>query len=144
MPTIRLLEPGEVPVALLSNVLPAPLGNTPTAGVSTYAARADHNHDDSELRDFVANKTEKVEFEIDFGSTARRSHSFSIAVTGITVGSAVSVTQSGNSPTGKDADENEMDMFICNGRCGVAGTLIVNIASLFGPVMGKYKFIAVF
>lgn len=53
MPTIRLLQPGDVPVALLSNVPPSPLDGTSTAGTSTYAARADHNHDDSQLRAFV-------------------------------------------------------------------------------------------
>lgn len=55
MATIRVLAPGEVPVALLSNVLPAPLSGVASAGTSVYAARADHNHDDSELRAYVEN-----------------------------------------------------------------------------------------
>lgn len=53
MAIIRVITPGEVPVALLSNELPSPLSGIAYAGTSIYAARADHNHDDSELRAFV-------------------------------------------------------------------------------------------
>lgn len=50
MPIIRLLAPGEVPVALLSTTeLPKVPAETPVIGTSTYAARADHVHPEQEL-----------------------------------------------------------------------------------------------
>jgi hypothetical protein len=207
MAVIRILAPGEVPVALLSNVLPSPLSGVASAGSSSYAARADHNHDDSDLRAYVtgqqaaledaktsalsaistdktaaqsaistdrtaatnaistarssaltdietaraqavselATRTRNTLFEIDFGTESTRSFVGTVAgVTGITTAHAVTVSQSGAQPTGKSVDENEMDAFICRGLCLVNGSLKVFIDSVFGPVKGKFKFIATY
>lgn len=151
MTTIRLYEPGEVPTALLSNVLPSPIGPSANAGISTFAARADHNHDDSALRayvetavDVINTKVSLYEVEVDFGSTAIRSKKFTVSMPGLVIGDGIAIALSGNAATGRKSDESEMEEFTCVGRCVATGVLTFIAKSLAGPVKGRYKFSIMF
>lgn len=77
--------------------------------------------------------------ELDFGATPRISFVATVNDTRVTTASSVTMLQSGIAPTGKSADENEMDALVC--RClPAAGSFTAYIDSMFGPVIGKFKF----
>jgi hypothetical protein len=78
------------------------------------------------------------EIEIDFGSSPTRTKTFTIIDASVTPLSHLVILQSGAAPTGRQADENEMDPILFSGTPGSGQfTLIAN--SLTGPVTGKYK-----
>lgn len=83
-----------------------------------------------------------VVVELDFGSTPTRSKTFTVTDGRILPAKSVLMNQSGVAPTGKSADENEMDSFMANCLPGT-GSFTANIFSLFGPVVGKFKFLYV-
>lgn len=77
--------------------------------------------------------------ELDFGSTPTRSTVATINDQRVTATSNILMLQSGIAPTGKSADENEMDTLIC--RClPAAGSFTAYINSMDGWVVGKFKF----
>ena len=146
MATIRLLAPGEVPTALLSNVPPVPSSEVAESGISTSAARSDHVHSDIPIRALIAVKSKSVEFEVDFGVGLNIKNATAIlsGFSELLVGDSVSVVQSGNVSAGRSFDESEMESFICTGRCEVNGELTFHMNSIFGSVAGIYKFIAIY
>ena len=77
--------------------------------------------------------------ELDFGALPVREGKFAVNDTRVTATSNVLMLQSGQAPTGKSADENELDAIDC--RCTPApGQFTAYLSSLFGPVSGKFKF----
>lgn len=78
------------------------------------------------------------EIEIDFGSSAVRSKSFSVADAGVTAASKIVPQQSGKAATGRTADENEMDLLHLRAVPG-AGAFTLYAACLTGRVNGKFK-----
>jgi hypothetical protein len=79
-----------------------------------------------------------TETEVDFGTTPTRHKSFTITDAGVTAASNIVAVQSGKAPTGKSADENEMDSLLFN--CDPAtGTFTLRGFAKDGPVVDKYK-----
>jgi len=77
------------------------------------------------------------ETEIDF-TTALTESSFTITDAGVVAGSKIVISISGNTPTGRNADEIQMESFYYY-AVPAAGTFSLFIRSLQGPVYGKYK-----
>lgn len=80
-----------------------------------------------------------TEVEVDFGTTPVRSKNFNIVDATVTAATKIMAMQSGSAPTGKNADDNEMDKidFVCASKAGsfdVYATVIDGIM-----VAGKYK-----
>jgi hypothetical protein len=79
-----------------------------------------------------------TETEVDFGSVATRSKSFTIIDAGVNTNSKILASQSMDAATGKSQDENEMDALQC--RCAAhSGQFILYVDSLFGPIRDKFK-----
>lgn len=77
--------------------------------------------------------------EVDFGVRAKNSHVVTLAVPGLVAGRPVVAVQSGDAATGRQADENELDMYSVNARAQM-GALVLNIDSIAGSVLqGKSK-----
>lgn len=148
MAQIQILPPGSFPSTLLGSDTPQAIDGAGSAGASAFAARQDHKHDDSVIKSYVDNfannRTTKTEFEINFGTTPVRSKKTSISIPTAVVGMSVAILPSGNAGSGKDEDEPEMEVFVGVAVCKVAGTLIVTVSSLQGPITGRYKFIAIY
>lgn len=154
MATITVLGPGDLQPAILTSTA-TPQQSTPMGaiGLASTAARSDHTHPDQNIRDLISagdaanlaainGKSRNVEFEIDFGAGALFKQ---IVITGfadLTVNKPIAIFQSGNVVFGRPADESEMEMFHCVGRCMANGELTVLAKSLEGKVAGIYKFIA--
>ena len=79
------------------------------------------------------------EVEVDFGATSVKSKTFTVTDAGVSPGMKIVVTQSGNAPTGRSADENEMDVLIGRAFAGT-GQFKLFVDCLTGMVSGKYKF----
>ena len=77
------------------------------------------------------------ETEIDF-TTALVESTFTITDAGVVAGSKIVISISGNTPTGRNADEIQMESFYYY-AVPAAGTFSLFIRSLQGPVYGKYK-----
>ena len=77
--------------------------------------------------------------EYDLGATPTSYATFTQTDSNVSSTSNVDMVQSGQAPTGRSADENEMDRFEVVTSPG-AGQFTVWIRSLDGPVVGKYKF----
>lgn len=82
---------------------------------------------------------DSVLVELDFGATPGVSLTSVISDPRVSVASSILMVQSGAAPTGKSADENEMDAFVCRCLPG-AGSFTAYIDSAFGPVRDKFKF----
>lgn len=80
-----------------------------------------------------------TEIEIDFGPLPRYVVTSSIADGTVSATSKINIWQAGIAPTGKTADENEMDGLICNAFPGT-GTFDLRAFAVPGPVSGKYVF----
>lgn len=81
-----------------------------------------------------------TELEVNFGSSPpTRYKTFTVTDAGVAASSKVFVLQSGNAPTGKQADENEMDPIVCNAQ-PASGSFTLRCKSLDGPVVNKFKF----
>ena len=78
------------------------------------------------------------EIEIDFGASAVRSKKFLISDAAVLASSKVVPLQSGKAATGRQADENEMDMLHLR-AAPAAGAFTLYAACLTGRVNGKFK-----
>jgi len=67
------------------------------------------------------------------------SQSFTVQDPRVTASEQVVMWQSGQAPTGKSQDENELDAFSCRCASG-AGSFVAYIDSLFGVVAGPFRF----
>ena len=84
-----------------------------------------------------------AETEIDFGATPTAYANFTVSNGSVTASSKILVSQSGNAPTGKSADENEMDRLTCS-ALPASGSFTLYCKSEDGPVVGTYKVFYVF
>lgn len=75
-----------------------------------------------------------VSVTVDFGTTARRSKTFDITVTGAFVGQQVVAVPSLDMPSGVSADELEMDPIIAFGSVISPNTVRLRVSSLRGPI----------
>lgn len=80
-----------------------------------------------------------TEVEVDFGATSVRSKAFTITDPAVSPTSIIVIVQSGNAPTDKDADENEMDVLVPRALAGT-GQFTLWVDCLTGTVLGKFKF----
>jgi hypothetical protein len=71
-------------------------------------------------------------------TSAKRVGVFTVAHIGATPGGKVLCSMSGDAPTGRSADELEMDALSVCGRISAADTLTFTIHSS-GPVVGPFK-----
>lgn len=78
------------------------------------------------------------EIEVDFGTAPTESRTVTVTVADALVTHQVLAVQSGVAPTGRSADENEMDPLLISGRA-TNGSVVFNIKALDGPVVGKFK-----
>lgn len=79
-----------------------------------------------------------TQVEVDFGSAGVRSKSFTITDASVSGTSKIIPQQAGDAPTGRQADENEMDAILFSAAPG-AGQFTLFGNALNGPVSGKYK-----
>ena len=79
------------------------------------------------------------EIEIDFGSTAVYSATFLIFDPYTGVPAQIRPVQSGNAPTGKDADENEFDQLEMTAIKVNSAYFNLHVKAVPGPVSGKFK-----
>ena len=79
-----------------------------------------------------------TEVEIDFSYPPQRSKSFTIMNATVTTNSKILVTQSGNAPTGKNADDNEMDALTFSAVPGT-GQFTLFATGVEGKVGGAFK-----
>ena len=78
------------------------------------------------------------ETEVDFGIIPTNYKTFTIVDVDVTVGSLILPLQSGRAPTGRSADENEMDPMIFSAT-PLSGSFRLIASTKDGPVVGKYK-----
>lgn len=76
--------------------------------------------------------------EIDFGTSSRGSGTFTVVDAAVSAFSRILATQAGDAPTGRSADENEMDPLVISAQ-PAAGQFTLYVTPLHGPVQGKYK-----
>lgn len=81
-----------------------------------------------------------TQIEINFGSKPTRYKTFTITDGYVTAASKIIVVQSGNAPSGRSADENEMDPMIFSATSG-SGHFTLTASTLNGPVVNNYKVI---
>lgn len=80
-----------------------------------------------------------TEAEVDFGTAfGYYGKTFTVTDAAVSATSKILITQSGNAPTGRQADENDMDALSCNATPGT-GSFTLNCTAVPGPVAGKYK-----
>jgi hypothetical protein len=80
-----------------------------------------------------------TETEVDFGTAfGYYGKTFTVTDAAVTATSKILITQSGNAPTSRQADENEMDALSCSATPGT-GSFTLNCVASPGPVAGKYK-----
>lgn len=80
-----------------------------------------------------------TQIELDFGTTPTVYETFTVADANVSTSSDVQMWQSGVAPTGKSADENEMDRIEMT-TLAQAGQFTVYARAEDGPVVGKFKF----
>lgn len=76
--------------------------------------------------------------EINLGTIPTYGGAFLVLDPDVSISTLLLVAQSGEAPTGKDQDENEMDALICVGVSG-SGSFTVYITANPGPVVGNFK-----
>jgi hypothetical protein len=76
--------------------------------------------------------------EVDFGTSPTNYMTFTIYDTDVSPNSLLFPTQAGNAPTGKSADENEMDPMIFSATPN-AGQFTLIASTKDGPVVGNFK-----
>lgn len=80
-----------------------------------------------------------TEVEIDFGTAfGYYDKTFTVTDAAVSGTSKILITQSGNAPTSRQADENQMDALSCN-ALPAAGSFTLFCRAEPGPVAGKYK-----
>lgn len=80
-----------------------------------------------------------TQVEVDFGPIPRYVVTSSITDASVSATTKINIWQAGVAPTGKTADENEMDGLICNANPGT-GTFTLRAFAVPGPITGKYIF----
>jgi len=80
-----------------------------------------------------------TEVEVDVGTIPVYETHATVVDASVTGTSKIIVTQSGAAPTGRQADENEMDGITANATPG-AGSFVLQLNARPGPISGKYKF----
>lgn len=80
-----------------------------------------------------------ITVELDFGTVGMRDKAFTVTDSNVTSAKKIIFWHTAIAATGKSVDENEMDTFVCRCVPG-AGSFVVYISSLFGPVVNKFKF----
>lgn len=79
------------------------------------------------------------EVEVNFGYPPMRESTFIITDAAVTPASRILAQQSGAAPTGKNADDNEMEKFVCTARAG-AGSFMLHCAVIEGiRLAGRYR-----
>lgn len=76
--------------------------------------------------------------EVDFGSIPTSSKVFTITDATVGTSNKILAIQSGDAPTGKSADENEMDQIDFIVGAGT-GQFTLYAFAAYGPIVGKYK-----
>lgn len=76
--------------------------------------------------------------EVDFGTVPTDTKTFTVTAGAIVGTEQINATQSGDAPTGRSADENEMDTLQVSARAA-SGSIVFIVRALDGPVVGKYK-----
>jgi hypothetical protein len=79
-----------------------------------------------------------VEIEVDFGTTNLTQKIFTITDAGVSATSKIVISISGNTATGRNADETQMEVFYTFATPGT-GAFDLLVKSLEGPVVGTYK-----
>ena len=87
---------------------------------------------------WVQASREVKQIEIDFGSTPKSRLRYDLAFSGVTASSRINAWQSGQAPTGRAADENEMDQFHVV-AIPSNGSIRFIVTCLSGTAVGKYK-----
>jgi hypothetical protein len=77
--------------------------------------------------------------EIDFGAVPTNYGIFSIADADVSAGSNIGIWLSMEAPTGRDADEAEVEPMVCQATNMASGTFDAVVQVHDGPVEGKYK-----
>jgi hypothetical protein len=77
--------------------------------------------------------------EIDFGATPVNYGVFAIADADVSAASNIGIWLSQEAPTGRDADEAEMEPMDCKAADMASGTFNAVVQPLHGPVEGTYK-----
>lgn len=94
----------------------------------------------TQINNLSASSGGSTAIEIDFGTVAKRTYVGTFAHSGATVGQRVRLLQSGDAPTGRQADENEMEQFTANGQVVTAGIVTVRVRAHEGCLLqGKFK-----
>lgn len=78
------------------------------------------------------------EAELDFGASPVSSKTFVVSAAGVVPTNKILISASGNAATGRQADENEMDVIIYRASAGT-GSITVYADCLTGTVSGLYK-----
>lgn len=81
-----------------------------------------------------------TEVTLNFGAAPVISKSFSFADALVTTASKIIMSASGAPASGRQADELEMDNFMCAATCIVNGTVTAYVSASSGFVSGQYKF----
>ena len=82
--------------------------------------------------------TPPTEIEVNVSYPPIRTKTFTIVAAAVTTGSKILAYQSGNAPTGKNADDNEMDPFICSATPG-NGQFTLILSGIEGMIAGPFK-----
>jgi hypothetical protein len=112
-------------------------------GLDLYqAVHITHNNVQGALQDLDIAITHSnyitKQIEIDFGTSPTNYKTFTVYDSDVTVSSLIFPTQAGNAPTGRSADENEMDPIIFS-AVPDTGKFLLIASSKDGPVVGNYK-----
>jgi hypothetical protein len=81
----------------------------------------------------------KAEVEVDFGSTPLVVKTFTVLDANVSGTSIIVACQSRNAPTGKGTDDNELDPLSCAAGEYAAGSFVLQVAALQGPIVGNVK-----
>lgn len=79
-----------------------------------------------------------TEVEVDLSYPPIRTKTFTIVDAAVSTGSKIMASQSGNAPTGKNADDNEMDPFMCSATPG-NGQFTLILSGIEGRIAGPFK-----
>jgi len=101
-----------------------------------------HDNVQEALEDLDKAITESIyitkQIEVNFGTNPTNYKTFTVYDPDVTVNSLLFPTQAGNAPTGKSADENEMDPIIFSAT-PYNGSFTLIASSKDGPIVGNFK-----
>lgn len=141
---------GTYPDPTVAKINGAPLGpTTPTSGHILVADGSQWNSvamsGDATIDQFGVvtvsggSSVGSAEVEVDFGATPKTVAKFTVLDAGVTAPSIIVACQSRNAPTGKGTDDNELDPLSCAAGEAGAGSFVLQVAALQGPIVGKVK-----